>query len=174
MKKYESSAKAELYSIIAIIILLFILSIKSNAQSVSFGCGISSSNSYIYNVEFKTSSYGMYVSKYSYTHNAEVFTPIPTIDGNISDLGYNGIVFGVNKHFKSLSNTTLSLGMGILNKYEFYHTIKDKMVITDIPVIEFSAGKDLISTKYTTIAIRGGINTATLIFGVITVGIKLQ
>lgn len=160
--------------ILQLIIVILSITLNCNAQSVSFGCGISSSDSYIYNVEFKTSSYGVYVSKYSYTHNAEVFTPIPSIDGNINNIGYNGIIFGINKHCKSLSNITLSLGGGIFNKYEFYHNNNDKMVVNDIPVIEFSVGKDIISTKYTTISIRSGVNSAALIFGIVTVGIKLN
>ena len=164
-------------AIVTIIITIFALLVPkcTSAQSVSIGVGTSCKSSLVYSVEFKTSNVGFYVSKYNYdVSNRNIVDRNVFGIGGGSIVGYSGVMFGVNYHIKGMSNITLSGGVGSFNQYMGY---KEKpnygYYVNDNVAYEFSMGKEIINNDHFIMSIRGGVNSSTLIFGMVSMGVKL-
>ena len=182
MKNYSSISKLTMIGLIGLI-LFVLLSVffpsLVRAQSVSVFGGGAMKGTVMYGIEFRSPSYGFYVERYSSEGKGEfpkyvlpsnqTFRPQPML------ILYDGIMIGVNKHIKSLSEITLSGGIGILNEYYIYNEGKGKKSVSNTQKFSFElgAGKDITISNHLVLGVKGGVNNLTSIFGNLTVGFKL-
>lgn len=181
MKKYNATAGFTFFGIVGFTLVIIILMATkcAKAQDVSLFVGASTNENRIYGAEFKTNTVGFFVEKYNCKHDYLPYElpPNQLQPPSPSNVIYDGVMFGANYHLKAMSNTILSLGIGILNEYVIYGEFGDKptntMICNQRFGIEMSAGKDYCAGDNIIIGIRGGVNNCTNIFGTISIGYKL-
>lgn len=164
-----------------LISMLLLISIAGSTQNVSVFAGASTNNNLMYGAEFKSKTVGLFIERYLCEKDYPKYV-LPTGQDNPSspdDIVYDGVMFGVNTHIKALSNILLSAGVGVLNEYTVYTERYNGIRMTTIETsqkfaFEMSAGKDFNVTKCFTIGIKGGVNNRTLIFGTVSLGLKLN
>jgi hypothetical protein len=182
-----------------ILILVFVLlSTIVKSQDVTPFVGVSTNRSILFGVEFKTETWGGYVERYVCKKDYQDYQDI--IDYRINNLKiisnfehptsnkkmhYDGLMIGVNRHFKSLSNVLLSFGIGYLNEFELYNysiaylklskkqdeigTVKK---VNQKFAFEFSGGQDFEINNHLIMGLKGGFNTRTEIFGTASIGYR--
>lgn len=160
---------------ITLVAIILLLTTIAYTQSVSAIMGISSNGSILYGAEFKSNNIGGFVERYYYNVNdLAKLSDDSYLVGSIYAVKYDGIMIGLNYHVKSFSNITLSGGIGILNEYRIYGSFSDYYKVDNKLAYEISAGVDVINLDHLMVALRGGINTCTNVFGTITIGVKLN
>lgn len=159
--------------------MLIALPFFTIAQSVSIFAGASTNNNLVYGAEFKSETLGLFVERYQCDKDYPKYVlPINQQKPQMySNQNYDGIIFGINRHFKALSNVLLSCGIGLLNEYTIYHG--DRRTATSMTVgqkfsMELSAGKDFNVCNHFCIGVKGGVNNCTSIFGILSLGVKLN
>jgi len=160
---------------ITLTLIALILHTVAFTQAVSAIIGTSSNGSILYGVEFKSNNIGGFVERYYY--NTEDMNKLPEnsyLANSIYAVKYDGVMVGINYHVKSFSNITLSGGIGILNEYRIYGSFNDYYEVKEKLAYEISAGMDVINLEKLVVALRGGINTCTNVFGTVTIGVKLN
>jgi hypothetical protein len=178
-----------------ILIVVFVfLSIVVKSQEVSPFVGYCSTGSIIFGTEFKSDRWGGFVEKYTCDKNFDNYSEIPYIEKKVCIMStqYDGLMFGVNRHFKSMSNVLISFGIGLLDEITLYegYSLKDMLVYNhDGTVIhtprlktskktfqkiafEFSGGQDFEINDHLIMGLKAGFNTKTEIFGTISIGYR--
>lgn len=159
-----------------IIILVVVMPFLSMAQSVSVFVGASTNENTMYGAEFKSKTVGFYVEKYNCINNYIIYV-LPTNQlkpPSPDNVLYDGVMFGVNTHIKSIGNIVLSAGIGILNEYVIYEDWSNmySMTVNQRFAMEISAGQDFNAGDNLIIGVRGGVNNYTNLFGTLSVGYK--
>jgi hypothetical protein len=164
-----------------LISMLLLISIAGSTQNVSVFAGASTNENVMYGIEFKSKTVGLFVERYVCEKDyLKYILPKGQLKPSAPDnVLYDGIMFGANTHIKALSNILLSAGVGVLNEYTIYTEGYDGVMITTMKTsqkfaLEISAGKDFNVSKYVTIGVKGGVNNCALIFGTVSLGVKLD
>jgi hypothetical protein len=158
--------------------ILMLVAVQSYAQGVSIFVGASTNENTIYGAEFKSKTIGCYVGKYNSEHNYPKYVlppnqlKAPTPDNVL----YDGVMFGVSTHIKSMGNIVISTGIGILNEYVIYGDWQNmySMDVNQKFAMEIGAGRDFNAGDNIIIGIRGGVNNCTNLFGTISIGFNLN